>query len=214
MLANNVDNPGLSKHVKYLEVANIDVLSWFHPLDHWSRCYYAPDVGDFDILACPRQGIGSTYAKSFDGTYGSANTEDIPGKHYRKYRYWIDGGKDMESHLRLGSVPLVDLHKLPNLRAMTTVDPRNILSVPIRMWRNPGIPVAQTGNMVFIDRYEIGTTARYLPKVEPVHLEFALGAIRQSTAALPSLILHHSCEVVRMWPNSPSLPHLRKLVIA
>ena len=120
----------------------------------------------------------------------------------------------MERHLRLGSVPLVNLHKLPNLRAMTTVDPRNIVCVPIRMWRNPGIPVAQPRNMVFIDRYEIGTTARYLPKVEPLHLEFAIGAIRQSTAALLSLILHHSCEVIRMWPSSPSLPHLRKLVIA
>ena len=214
MLANIANTPFLAKHVKYLEVANIDVLSLVYSFDHWTRCFYAPDVGDFDILAYPRHGIGSTYAKSFDGSYGSADTDDIAEKHYRRFRYWVDGGSDMERLLRLGSVPLVDLHKLPNLKAMTTLDSRNIVSVPVRQWSNRGVPVTQPGKIVFIDRYEIDSTDRHLNSVETVHLEYAIGAIRQSTAALPSLILHHSCEVIRMWPNSPSSLHLRKLVIA
>ena len=218
MLAIIANNPGLAKHVKYLEIAEIDVLSWVHSLDHWNRCFYSPRVGDYEILAYPRHGIGSTYAMSFDGSNGSADTEDIVEKHYRKYRYWVDGGRDMEGLLRAGSVPLIDLRKLTNLRAMTTLDPRNIVSVPVREWSNRGSPVAQPGNIVFVDRYEIDSSVRYNLRdrrvAQPEHLEYAIGAIHQSTAALPSLILHHSCEVIRMWPNSPCLTHLRKLVIA
>ena len=218
MLANIANTPDLAKHVKYIEVADIDVLSLIHSLDHWTRCFYSPRVGDYKILAYPRHGIGSTYARSFDGSNGSADTEDIVEKHYRKYRYWVDGGREMERLLRASSVPLIDLGKLPNLRAMTTLDPRNIVSVPIREWSNRGEPVAQPGNIVFVDRHEIDSTGRYhqLGRIEasPEHLEYAIGAIHQSTAALPSLILHQSCEVIRMWPNSPSLPHLRRSVIA
>lgn len=214
MLANVANAPELAEHVRHLEVVNIEVLSCVHPLDDWTQCFYLPYRGDYDILAYPRHGIGSTYARSFDGSNGSADTEDIVEKHYRKYRYWADGGREMELLLRAGSVPLFDLHKLPNLRAITTLDRPNIVKIPVREWSERGAPVAQPGNIVFVDRYDIDSGARNTNKVEPVHLEYAIGAVRQSTAALPSLVLHHSCEVMRMWPNSPSLSHLRRLVIA
>ena len=214
MLNNIVNNSDLAKHVKYLEVVNTQVLHWTHSLDHWDRCFYSPYVGDYDILVQPRNGIGSTFARSLRDSDDSADTQDLE-KHYRRYRYWVDGGSEIERMLRSGTVPLVDLHKLPQLQSITTLDPRNVVSVPVRVWRVRGVPVPQPGNITYLDRTEIDSTVRHWgSRVENGNLEFAVGAIRQSAASLPSLIHHHSCELIRTWPNSPPLLHLQKLTLA
>ena len=97
---------------------------------------------------------------------------------------------------------------------MTTLDPRDIGSVPVRVWRRQGEPVQQPGHIAYLDRREIDSTVRYSRSdAQPYNLEFAMGSIRQSANILPSLILHHSCELVQMWPNSLPILHLRKLVI-
>lgn len=203
---NNIANtPHLARHVNRIEISNAELTRDFYDYNRWQRCR-AHEV--FQCLQWPeppkqlRQGVGSTMARTYNELRASPSQEAA----YSRYQTWYNGESALVDLLREGKTPPLDLHKLPNLRAVTTHDARLQFNVRFSHSSDP--------RRYTYSRRVLETGTNYFDGLDNTHLSLFMLAINLSDFTLSKLQISHFSELLSDRCHRPfTIPSLHHLVV-
>jgi len=197
--------PYLAWHVNRVEISNAELTRNFYDHDRWQRSR-AHEV--FPCARWPeppkqlRQGVGSTMARTYNELRASPSQEAA----YLRYQTWCSGESTLEDLLREGKAPRLDLHKLPNLRVLSTHDPRLQFNVRFTHCSDP--------RRYTYSRRVLETGTRYFDGLDNAHLSLFMLAMNQSDFALSKLQVSHLSELLSDRAHRPcTIPNLHHLVV-
>lgn len=203
---NNIANtPHLAWHVNRVEISNAELTRSFYDYKRWQR---RRAHEDFSFLSWPeppkqlRQGVGSTMARTYNELRASPSEEAA----YSRYQTWYNGESALVDLLREGKAPPLDLHKLPNLRTVTTHDARLQFNVRFSHSSDP--------RGYAYSRRVLETGTNYFDGLDNAHLSLFMLAINQSDFALSRLQVSHFSELLSDRFNLPfTIPCLNHLIV-
>lgn len=199
------NTPHLARHVNRIEISNAELTRCFFDYQPWQR-RRAHEVFPFIQWPEPpkqlRQGVGSTMARTYNELRASPSEEAA----YSRYQTWYSGERALVNLLREGKAPPLDLHKLRNLRVVTTHDARLQFNVHFTHSSDPRVYTHS--------RRVLETGTKYFDRLDNVHLSLFMLAINQSDFALGKLQISHFSELLSDSSHRPfTIPSLHHLVI-
>ena len=214
MLSGIANKPYLARHVECLKVVTTG-MPWTHSLPKWEYCFFQDlqeipqKIEKFEVMAQPRLGIGSTFAKSAElGVVGvsRAHTLQDVEKAYERYRYWVNGEHQIRRMIKNDLTPSVDWCKLLRLRSIDTLEGNDIVQVPARITRS--------GKNILVDRRVIDACCPYGNRIDTYNLHFAVQSVYESGNCLSRLTLHHAVEMLADTSQLTHFPNLYRMTLA